>query len=81
MSDSKENHVLQVVGISGTKRAYLDVSREEALRRYHQNNSGNRTIPIDAVKTINFEDELMVLNAWEIEKSGSNQKEEEEDGN
>lgn len=69
MSDeSQKAHVLQIVGRTGMKKAYLDVSPEEALRRYTSDNSGsNFDVSLDHVETIGFNDEFKLQNAWPSE--------------
>ena len=59
-------HHLHIIGMVSMKRAYLDIDREEAIRRFCE---AEGVGDVDAneidVQTIHFDDELMVYDAWE----------------
>ncbi len=60
-------HKLIVIGFMGIKRAYLDIPREEAIRRY----MGDDTSPFDEpVEEFEFENEFGVYDAWAMESTG-----------
>lgn len=57
-------HTLVVVGYIGCKRAYLDVSREEAVRRYRESEHEDE-VDLRRVKEIEFTDEFRAYDVWE----------------
>jgi hypothetical protein len=68
MDENEEDHVIQLVGRTGVKKAYLDVSKEEALRRFHQDKSTDHSLPLDCVDSVYFDDEFLALNVWPSNK-------------
>lgn len=59
----RENKLV-VVGWLGIRRAYLNVSREEAIARWMRDSSANEPPPDDKVEEITFTDEFGVYDAW-----------------
>lgn len=60
-------HTLTVIGWMGTKRAYLDVTEEEAIRRYCETEGTDpEMLKSDGLKaeTFPFTDEFCVYDAW-----------------
>ena len=60
-------HTLTVIGWMGTKRAYLDVTEEEAIRRYCETEGTDpEMLKSDGLKaeTFPFVDEFCVYDAW-----------------
>lgn len=65
----KMKNKLHIIGYMGCKSCYLNISKEEAVKRYNIDNIDNRDsleIPIDLddVKTIEFEDEFEAYDVW-----------------
>ena len=59
--ESAQNHIVLVGGI-GQKRAYLNVTREEAVRRYREEDREGLFSASDVVE-FDFEDEFWVYDA------------------
>jgi len=57
-------HKLTVIGWLGVKRAYLDVSREEAIKRYEVNEG--HTPDDTMIKQFVFSDEFGVYDAYSV---------------
>lgn len=55
-------HTLIVIGWIGDKRAYLDVTREEAIRRFTE--SEEVAPKDDEIGEFTFTDEFNVYDAW-----------------
>lgn len=55
-------HNIILIGWIGHKQAYLDVSQEEAIKRYERN---NHIDSMTTIETIEFDDEFVVYDAWE----------------
>lgn len=55
---------LVTVGYLGCKRAYLNVSREEAVRRYCAADGVERLTEVEYVEEFTFDDEFGVYDAW-----------------
>ncbi len=55
-------HKLVILGWRGVRTAYLDISKEEAKRRYRAANPIDECPEID---TFEFEDQFGVYDAWE----------------
>lgn len=51
-------HTLIIIGLVGSKMAYLDISMEEALQRYGPQNG-------ETIKTLHFDDQFWVWDAEE----------------
>ena len=60
-------HTLIVVGFLGSKRAYLDVSMDEAQRRFihTEGYTQDEIVAHSMVSIIAFDDEFGVYDAWE----------------
>ena len=56
-----KNHLV-VIGWMGAKKAYLNVSREEALRRYVETEG---EIDGEHIAEFDFDDQFCVYDAWE----------------
>jgi hypothetical protein len=62
-------HVLHVIGFLGTKTAYLDITREEAVARWEKANPEHSVAELEKIGggyiyTIEFRDEFGVYEAW-----------------
>jgi hypothetical protein len=60
-----KKHKLVLVGFLSSYVAYLDISEEEASRRYAEE---NLDFPICRIKTIEFDESFEVYDAYEIEE-------------
>ena len=60
---ARENKLV-VVGWLGIRRAYLNVSREEAVARWMRDSGDTVPPPEDKVEEITFTDEFGVYDAW-----------------
>lgn len=61
-------HILHVLGFNGDKRAYLNITLSEAIRRYEKC-SGEPLIKGEkesGIITFRFGDEFGVYDAWEL---------------
>lgn len=62
---------LIVIGYMSSKRAYLNINREEAIRRYKASDGvgdefdAELLLRPDLIEEIEFEDEFCVYDAWE----------------
>ena len=54
-------HTLVLIGWLGTKRAYLDIPREEAIRRYKESDGD---IDEEHIEEFTFTDEFGTYAAW-----------------
>lgn len=71
MSDDDQpntKHKLQIVGRTGVQEAYLDISREEACRRYQNEMNTAQVLPIDAVDTVHFNEQFQVVDVWKSDR-------------
>lgn len=66
MSDGEEasENVLQVVGMTGSKHVYFNISPEEALRRYNDEVDSNLVLGLKSVETVEFDDKFRATNIW-----------------
>jgi hypothetical protein len=65
-----KKHTLTIIGAVGSFRAYLDVPREEAELRYWGDKSdirGPKVVDSARIRIIEFDDEIGVYDAWEVE--------------
>jgi hypothetical protein len=60
-------HTLVVIGYIGMKIAYLDIEREEAIRRYKETHTEETDDVTDRIYEIHFTDSFQVYEAWELE--------------
>lgn len=56
-------HTLVVIGPIGGKRAYLDLPREEAVRRYREE-CGDESYEVDNILEFEFEDAFSAYEIW-----------------
>lgn len=56
---------LQVIGFISNKLCFLNVSKEEALKRYKETFDNYNDYNLDDVTTIHFEDSFQVYDIWE----------------
>lgn len=63
-------HTLVVIGIPGVKTAYLDIPREEAIRRYCEREGYHRDdlAATGMVEEFTFTDAFHVYDAWQLPK-------------
>lgn len=54
-------HTLVTIGYLGSRRAYLDLSKEEAFNRYLK---AEGEVPPHSVRSFEFDDEFEVYDAW-----------------
>jgi hypothetical protein len=73
MSEATENphalpHTLVVIGWTGVQLAFLDVSVEEAIRRYREHEGMTPDDPMDGrpISTFAFDDCFGTYSAWGI---------------
>ncbi len=59
-------HTLVIIGYTGIKRAYLDVSVPEAKRRWLATEGTEWDRIAELIDTITFDDEFCVYDAWEL---------------
>ncbi len=57
-------HKLVAIGYLGCMHVYLDISEEEALRRYTEVSGPLHTF--EYIKTIFFDDEFETYDVWEV---------------
>ena len=58
---------LIIIGYVGMKKAYLNISKEDAIKRYTDQESFNMEYEgylLDEVQEIEFDDEFEVYDAW-----------------
>lgn len=62
----KLKHSLTVIGWMGTKTCYLDVPREDAIRRFLRDNPEHSPDEVDPqlVEEFEFDDEFHAYSAW-----------------
>lgn len=61
---------LIAIGYTGDRRCYLNVSREEAVRRYEESEGRPITDPTihDTIQEFEFVDEFRTYEVWEASK-------------
>ena len=56
-------HTLIIIGWMGSKKCYLDMSKEEAITRYNKNDNFEQfQTPLESIE---FDDEFSVYDIWE----------------
>lgn len=58
-------HTLHIIGWIGGRRCYLDISIDEAKRRYYESVE-DEIIDDGYINTITFEDEFVAYDVWEV---------------
>ena len=56
-------HKLVVIGCIGMKRAYLDISKDEAIKRYLESENQSELNDYEDVTEFEFDDEFWCYNA------------------
>lgn len=58
---------LVIIGCLSVRRAYLNVSREEALRRFLESENRGVLDDTEEISEFEFEDEFGVYDAWSVQ--------------
>lgn len=65
------SNTLTIIGFIGIKKAYLNITKEEAIRRFCENNEITeeffKEYHSSNLEVINFDDEFEVYDAWQTE--------------
>ena len=58
-------NTLVVIGWTGCKKCYLNISREEAIERYKEEDDFAEYLDIGDIEVFNFDDEFGAYDVWE----------------